>query len=182
MQWFKNTPPLIKVPFRYGVIAGLIGFALLVSLYYMDRHPQQISIQFDFRIVMFIVFLIFILRELREYYFDGLLFFWQGMSASFIFTFVFALVASTLLLVFTYLKPEYITSYIQLALAEVKTYPEEYIKEIGKANFDEGVKNIQLIGGGYLAKRYFFTSFFYSFLISIVISVILRRQPKSLNP
>ena len=180
MQWFKNTPPLIKVPFRYGVIAGLIGFVLLVSLYYMDRHPLLVPPQFDFRIIMFVVFLIFILRELREYYFEGLLFFWQGMSASFIFTFVFALTASTLLLIFTYWKPEFVTSFIQLSLEQIKTYSPEDINKLGKDVYNEVVRNIGLTSGYFIAKRYFFQSFLISFLISIVISVILRRQPKSI--
>ena len=177
---FKRLPPLVGVPLRYGIIGGVAGFVCLIALYYMNWHPFLVPVFFDFRIVLFSVFVVFSLRELREYFFEGLLFFWQGMIASFLFTFVFATIVSVLLLILTYLQPEFVTSFINLSLEQVKTYTTEDISRIGKENFELGIKSLQEADGVFMAKRYFFQCFIISFFISIIISVILRRQPKTL--
>jgi hypothetical protein len=177
---FKRLPPLVGVPLRYGIIGGIAGFICLIALYYMNWHPFLVPVFFDFRIVLFSVFIVFSLRELREYYFEGLLFFWQGMIASFLLTFVFAMIVSGLLLIFTYVQPDFVTSFINLSLEQVKTYTTEDIAKIGKENFEMGVKSLKEADGAFMAKRYFFQCFIISFFISIIISVILRRQPKTL--
>jgi Protein of unknown function (DUF4199) len=173
----KRLPPLIAISLRYGLIAGITGFVLLISLFYIGWHPFLVPVFFDFRIVIFSVLIVFCLRELREYYFGGLLFFWQGMIASFIITFVFAVIASLLLLNFTYLVPDFVTQFITLSLEQVKTYTAEDIQRIGKEIYEQGVKSLKEADGAFMATRYFFQSFIISFFISIIISVILRRQP-----
>jgi hypothetical protein len=177
---FNKLPPLVAVPLRWGLIASAVGFGILLSLYYWNKHPFLIPVFFDFRIVIFSVFGVLILRELRDYYFEGLLFFWQGMIACFIFTFVFALLVSLALLIFTSVQPDFVNSYITLSLEQIKLYTSEDIKQIGKEVFDQGIKSIKEANGVFMARRYFSQSFILSFLISIIISVILRRQPKTL--
>lgn len=174
----KLPPPLVQVSVRYGLIASIIGLILLVSLYYMDKHPFLIPPFLDFRIIIFSVFVVFALRELREFYFGGILFFWQGMIASFILTFVFAFSASLFLLLFTYLQPDFVSSYIKLSTAQLKEFTAEEITRLGKDTYDQVVANLKMADGWFMAKRYFFQSFLISFLISVIISVILRRQPK----
>jgi hypothetical protein len=177
---FNRLPPLVLVPLRWGLIASAVGFGILLSLYYWNKHPFLIPVFFDFRIVIFAVFGVFILRELRDFYFEGILFFWQGMIANFIFTFIFATLVSGALLIFTYWQPEFVTSYINLSMEQIKLYTDEDIKQIGKTVFEQGIKSIQEADGVFMARRYFSQSFILSFLISIIISVILRRQPKTL--
>jgi len=176
---FKRLPPLVAVPLRYGVIAGIVGFVLLISLFYFNWHPFLVPVFFDFRIVLFSVFIVFCLRELREYYFGGLLFFWQGMTAAFILTFVFALIVSTLLLFFTYWNPEFVTQFISQSLEQVKTFTPEDIQRIGKDIYEEGVRSLKEADGMFMARRYFVQCYIISFFISIIISVILRRQPSN---
>src|SRR5258708_3429199 len=94
---WNRIPPLVRVPLRYGLIGGVLGFVLLIILYYIDRHPFLIPVFFDFRVALFAVFLFFTLKELRDYFFGGLLFFWQGMIASGLFVIIFAIIASLLM-------------------------------------------------------------------------------------
>ena len=170
--------PLFRVSIRYGLAAGVIGFTLLVILYYVGRHPFVIPVFFDFRIILFALILVFSLRDFREFHNEGILYFWQGMMGSFALTFFFALVSSTLLFVFASWEKEFVSSFIELTLEQAKSYPAEDIERMGKATFEAGLKSIRDADALYLAKRYFFQSFIISFFISIIISVILRRQPK----
>jgi hypothetical protein len=175
---FKN--PLFRIVIRYGLMAGVLGFALLVILYYAGRHPFVIPVFFDFRILLFALVLVFSLRDYREFHNEGLLSFAQGMVGSFVLTFAYALVSSILLFAFVSWNAEFLSSFIELTLKQAKSYPVEDIERMGKETFEQGLKAIQEADAAYLAKRYFFQSFIISFFISIIISVILRRQPKTL--
>ncbi len=175
---FKN--PLFRIVIRYGLVAGVLGFALLIILFYAGRHPFVIPVFFDFRILLFALVLVFSLRDYREFHNEGLLSFAQGMVGSFVLTFAYALVSSILLFAFVSWNQEFLSSFIELTLEQAKSYPAEDIERMGKATFEEGLKSIRDANAAYLAKRYFFQSFIISFFISIIISVILRRQPKTL--
>src|SRR5688500_20209687 len=78
--------PVVKVPLKYGVLAGIIASGLLTALYYLDRHPFLIPVYLDFRIILFGIFIFFVLREIRVYHQGGFLYFFQGIVASFLFT------------------------------------------------------------------------------------------------
>ncbi|MEK6783603.1 MAG: DUF4199 domain-containing protein [Bacteroidota bacterium] len=175
---FKS--PLFIIVLRYGTIAGVIGFGLLVILYYLGRHPFVIPVFFDFRIILFALLLVFSLRDFREFHNEGILYFWQGMMGSFVLTFFYALVSSILLFAFASWEKDFVSSFIELTLEQAKSYPPEDIERMGKETFEQGLKAILDADAAYLARRYFFQSFIISFFISIIISVILRRQPKTL--
>ena len=53
----KNAPPLVSVSLRNGAIAGVLGFTILLALYILGKHPFIYMIYFDFRIVLFAIFL-----------------------------------------------------------------------------------------------------------------------------
>jgi hypothetical protein len=171
--------PLFRIVIRYGLISGVIGFVLLLILYFLGRHPFVIPVFFDFRIVLFSLILIFSLREFRDFHNEGLLSFAQGMMGCFVLTFCYALVSSMLLFLFVSWNAQFLSSFVELTLEQAKSYPDEDIERMGRATFEQGLKAIRDADAAYLAKRYFFQSFIISFFISIIISVILRRQPKN---
>lgn len=173
--------PLFRIPLRYGSIAALIGVALLATLFYMGWHPLLVPPFFDFRVLLFAVFFFFMLKELRDYYFNGLLFFWQGMGACLWFLLVFALIAAGLLLIFEHLQPAFVTQYISLLTEQIKTFPPEVIERIGKEAYQRNLDALPRTTAWQLATLYFWQSFVIGFFISIVISVILRRQPQLTN-
>lgn len=175
----KRVSPLVKSTVRFGLLGGVLGLVLLLGMYYLGKHPFLTSIFFDFRILLFSVFMFFSLKEVRDYDQNGELFFWQGMVGCFLFTFTFAVVSSALLYAFATWQPEFVSSFIKLSLEQVRTFSAEDIERIGRSTYDEGIKALQMADAYYMASRYFFQSFILSFFISIIISVILRRQPKT---
>lgn len=170
--------PLIKVPVRYGIIAGVLGAILVAGLYYMGRHPYLIPVFFDFRIVLFGVFIFFSLKEVRDYYQEGVLYFWQGLIGSFLFTTSFAIVASTLIGLFILAFPEFLSDYIALSLEQLRGLPQDVIDRIGKEVYERNLQLLPSTNTTDLASLYFWQSFMIGLFISIILSVILRRQPK----
>ena len=173
-----NTSPLVKILGRYGAFAGLVGFILLISLYYMGKHPFLIHPIFDFRIVLLGVFIFFGLKEFREFHQEGILYFWQGMIGSFVLTAVFAVLASLLIFLFGSWNDAFVQSYITEFTEQVAQCPAEMVEQIGKENMERNLKELQATTIGDMATTYLVQSFIISFFISIILSIILRRQPK----
>jgi hypothetical protein len=170
--------PIIKVPVKFGIIAGVLGALLLIVLYYMDRHPFLIPVYLDARIFIFGIFLFFSLKELRDFHQAGNLYFAQAIIASFIFVTTFALVASAIVATFGVVVPDFVESYIKLQTDLIKKLPPEVIERIGKSTYDRNLRVLPSTNAFDLASLYFMQSYLIGLLASIILSVILRRQPK----
>lgn len=170
---------LVNVSLKYGIIASIIASFLLAGLYYLGRHPLLIPVFFDSRLILFGVFIFFTLREIRDYYQNGILYFWQGIFSSFLFTAFFAIPSSLFIAAFIWAVPDFLSDYIALSVQQLKLLPPEVIERIGK---DVYIRNIELLPATNrwdVALLYFGQSFMISLFISIILSVILRRQPKT---
>lgn len=178
MPDFSKWPLLLRVPLRYGLVVGLLGFVLLLILYYTNHHPFIIPVFVDFRIALFAIVFVFALKELRDYYYGGILHFWQGMIATLVITLVFAIIASGCLYLFASNNQNFVQSYIDLSLEQVSAFADEDIDQIGRDVYEAGIASLKEADAYFLATRYFVQSFIISFFLSIIISVILRRQPK----
>lgn len=171
--------PLFQVPLKYGAIAGILGAALVIGLFYLGPHPFLIPVFLDFRIFLFGVFIFFTLKELRDLYYEGILYFWQGLIGSFFFTAIFAIIASSCIAVFTWLAPDFLQAYIKQSIEQLKLLPPTVVERIGKDVFDRNLKLLPSTNAFDLALLYFTQSFMIGMFISIILSVILRRQPKT---
>jgi hypothetical protein len=176
---FSAVKRLAFLAMRNGLIAGVLGFILLMALYYMGRHPFLFPVYYDFRIILLSVFIVFTLKEFRDDYQEGHLYFGQAMMGSFLFTFLFALTASLLVWIFCLIIPEFVTTYIKTATEQLTLIQPEVIEQLGKEEFDRSLSKLPQTLGIDLAMDYFGKTFIISFFISIIISVILRRQPKT---
>ena len=171
--------PLVKVSLRYGLLAGLVGSALMIGLYYMGRHPFLIPVYMDFRIILFGVFIFFTLRELRDYYQNGVLYFWQGFVSCFLFTVCYAVPSSLVLIIFMYAVPDFLSDYITLSLEQLKALPPEVVESIGRETYDRNLEMLPATNAFNLASLYAVQSFLVSLFLSIILSVILRKEPKN---
>lgn len=170
--------PIVKVPLKYGAIAGTLGAILVIGLFYLGRHPFLIPVYLDFRIFLFGVFIFFALRELRDYHYSGIMYFWEGLIASFIFTVTYAVMASTMIWLFGMIIPQFVQEYIRLSIVQIKLIPADVIERIGKDVYDRNLEMLPATNSLDLALLYLMQCFFIGMFISIILSVILRRQPK----
>jgi hypothetical protein len=176
---FSAVKRLAFMALRNGLIAGVLGFILLMALYYMGRHPFLFPLYYDFRIILLSVFIVMTLKEFRDDHQEGILYFGQAMMGSFLFTFIFALVASLLVWIFCLIIPEFVSLYIKTATEQLTLIQPEVIEQLGKDEFERNLKKLPATHGIDLAVDYFGKTFIISFFISVIISVILRRQPKT---
>lgn len=168
---------LFKVSLRYGVLGGMIGSILLMTLYYLGRHPFLIPVYLDFRIILFVIFILYALKELRDYHQGGILYLWQGFIASFLFIGIYAVISTVFILAFIAFEPDFLTEYIRLQIEQLRSIPADRIETIGKDVYERNLQLLPVTKSGALALTYFVQSFAIGLFISILLSVTLRRQP-----
>ena len=171
--------PLVKIPLSNGLIAGTLGAVLNIVLYYFGRHPFLIPVYFDYRILLMGIFVFFTLKEFRDNYQEGILYFWQGLIGSFLFITVFGFSASALLWIFGLIVPQFVQDYISLTTDILKAWPADEIERLGKEVFERNLQQLPATNAFDLAVLYFMQCYVLGFFLSIILSVILRRQPKS---
>lgn len=171
--------PLVRVTFRYGVIAGLLCVGLIISMYYMGKHPLLMNMFLDFRVPTFAILLFFALKEFRDYYQNGVLYFWQGTGGSFIFLVTAGAVAASGIMIFGTFETGFIPEYVRQFTEQVRNLPQDTVDQIGKDVIERNLKELPGTKLSSLAMLYAWQGLIIGFFISIIISVILRRQPQT---
>lgn len=174
----KINSPLIKIALRYGAIASLIGFALVVMLFYTGKHPFLIPVYADFRIFLFGVFIFFALKEYRDQEGQGILYFWQGMVGSYVFLLSFGLLAAMAVYLFALADASFVTEFVRLFTEQAKSIPTEELERVGKEDFERNLLELSKTNGFNMALLHFKQSLIIGFFISIIITIVLRKQPK----
>lgn len=174
----KINTPLVKVLARYGVLAALFGIALVVVLFYADKHPFLIPVYADFRIFLFAVFIFFGLKEVRDQHQQGILYFWQGMVGSYVFLVSFALLAALGIGILAAVDDSFVKEFVRLFTEQARNIPAEEIERVGKENFDRNLEALSDTNSFELVKLHVKQSLMIGFFISIIITIILRKQPK----
>jgi hypothetical protein len=141
----------------------------------------MISPFLDFRVMLFGIFIFFSLKELRDYYQEGALYFWQGMIGGGIIVFIATIVSSVGLLIFGSLEGAFVSDYIKQMMDYLRTFPKEDIERIGKAVYDQNLELLPATDIKDLVVTYFGQGITIGFFVSIILSVILRRQPQNLT-
>lgn len=170
--------PLVSVSLRYGAVCGILSFILMITTYYIGRHPLMISPFLDFRILLFGVFIFFTLKEIRDYYQQGVLYFWQALIGSFLMVVTATVIAAIGLQIFGNLEKTFVPSYIAQMTAYLKTFPQADIERIGKEIYQRNLDQLPATNISVLAFTYFIQGVVIGLFVSIILSVILRKQPK----
>lgn len=169
--------PLLSVSLRYGSISGLLAMVFVITLYYMGKHPFLVSAFLDPRIAVLGLMLYFGLRELRDFYQSGALYFGQGMVTSFLATLLCAVICWAGIIGFATVDDGFVRSFVSQATEQAKMITPEDIKQIGQETFDRTLSELQKADKHFMAGRYFFQTFVIGFFVSLVVTIVLRRTP-----
>jgi hypothetical protein len=174
-----NVPPLIRIPVKYGFFGGLLAMAVMAILFYFGtNHPQLFPIFLDFRILLFGVFIFFSIKEFRDYYYGGVLHFWQGMIIGITCYLTISILVSIGIAIYGTIEPEYVQRYIAEISGVLTDNRTAIIEKVGEESFDKQLEALPFTSISDLAVDYLLKSMFIGLFLTIIISVILRRQPK----
>lgn len=169
---------LFQIAARYGSVAGLLAFVLVVIMFYLGRHPLVVAPYLDFRILLFGIFIVFTLKEFRDYEQGGALYFSQAMLGGFAVILITSTITSLLIAVFGHFEKDFVLDHIAQVTAYYKSFSKEDIARIGKDIYERNLRDLPATNASMLAAKYFIQGLVIGFFVNIVLSVILRRQPK----
>lgn len=169
------SSPSLRVAVRYGIVCGVLVMIFVVSMFYMGRHPFLINPFLDPRIPVLGVMIFVGLRELRDYSQGGILFFGQGMVTSFLITIICASLCWAALMTFATVEPRFVSDFITQETEQTQSLAPDYIKQIGKEQFEQGLKELQKADKYFMARRYFAQTCIISFFVSLIVAVVVRR-------
>lgn len=170
---------LASIGLRNGGVAGVLAFVLLISLYYMGRHPLMIAPYLDFRIIIFGIFIFFTLKEFRDYYQDKVLYYWQGVIGGMIVVMVANMISTIGMQIFGSVDHGFVEDYIVQLTTYLKTFPEDQINQIGKEVFERNLALLPSTNITELTIGFFVKGAFIGLFVCIIVATILRKQPKN---
>jgi hypothetical protein len=169
---------LLRISVRYGTVGGILAFVLLLTMFYLGRHPLITSPFLDFRVLLFGIFIFFTLKEFRDYEQDGVLYFAQAMIGGLTVIMIMTTVTSIMLQIFGSIEKDFVTTYIDQVTAYVKSFSQEDIARVGKEIYERNLAALPSTNISKLTVTYFVHGMVIGFFVNVILSVILRRQPK----
>ena len=173
----KAQSPLVRISGKYGAIAGIILTIGMIGMYYAGRHPLSISIAFDLRIFIFILFIFVAIREFKEDNNQGLLHFWQGLYIGIIVYLLAAFITSMLMWIFAGLiEPDYVQSFINFSIENLENNKVAVIDSLGEKRYNAAIEGLPSTTARSLAFDYFLKSMPIGFILTLILSILLRKR------
>ncbi len=175
----EHVKPLFKVALKYAITASLLAVALLFVLFYTGKHPLLIPIAYDFRILLFGVFIYFSIREFKTYHNSGELHFWQGLLTGILFYLLVGIVVGVTITLFGSIEKSFLQEYIQSNIQGLEMNKLQLTSEgpvtMTEEEFNRQVELTRSTSAATLGVDYFIKSCIIGFFISILLAVILRK-------
>lgn len=175
----NHIKPLLSVALKYALVGSVLGIVLILILYYTGRHPLLIPIAYDYRILLFGVFIYFSLREIKVYHFQGQLHFWQGLLTGVFFYLALGSLVGIFISIFGSFEASFLDEYIQANVQGLEMNKDRLTAEgavtMSEAEFEKQLELTKSTSPVTLGFDYFIKSCIIGFFISILLSVILRK-------
>ena len=169
---------MIKSAIKYSLLCGVFLIALFFVSIMFGSNPLLDFRHFFFDLAVFFLFIYFAGKEYKDFWNDGFLHFWQGISVGFIVLIPSVLIFSLILFVIFETNPILIDGYREGAKAYLNSKEEFFLKEFTEDQLKEQFLAIEKVTAAQLVLSTFGKKLFAGFLVTPVVSIILRKKPK----
>jgi len=172
--------PYLVVPFKYGMVGGVLSITLFFVLLLLGENPLINGTLFSFFFIPIFVF--FAIKEFKKYYNASYLHFWQGMTIGFGTYMILALVSAGFIWLYLVsldpgLLQDYITNRVDLMMGS----QADLVDRLGQDTFDTSLASVKGATAFDLALDDLLRKVFAGFFITTVISVVMRQRPITIN-
>lgn len=171
---------LLLVPVKFGIVAGILNVILMIILFYSGKHPALLPPYLDSRILVFIIFMYFTLKEYRNYHNEGFLHMWEGLILGFFVYTIVGIIGFLSIIILDMAGTGFINQYITLATEGLMNMREELINgpqaiKMTEMEFDTHITTLKSTTALQLGFDYFIKSILIGFFIPIIYTVFLRK-------
>ena len=172
--------PYLVVPFKYGMVGGVLSITLFFVLLLLGENPLINGTLFSFFFIPIFVF--FAIKEFKKYYNASYLHFWQGMTIGFGTYIILALVSAGFIwLYLVSLDPGLLQDYIKNRVDLMMGSQAGLVERLGQDTFDTSLASVKGATAFDLALDDLLRKVFAGFFITTVISVVMRQRPITIN-
>ena len=165
---------LYKVPLKYGLAGGAIAIVLFLTLYFSEGNPLANIRIFDF--VLIPLFIFFTMKELRDYKYNGKMFYWQGMTAGFVcYLLIAALSALSIWIFLEVVDTDVFLVHKQENIAILTSESAKWIEQLGQRDYEKALANLQTVTPFSLAADDFLKKLLIGLLMTSVIAIFFKR-------
>lgn len=179
----KLNPGIKKVVWTYGASGALMMLLAFVVFYLLGQQPWRNLISFLLDAVIIGFFLVLAIRNFKVLYNNNELRFYHGMTVGFLTFFIMAALYALSYVVFVYLiSPEFIDTYIELAIEDLTSRQDILTEDIDQdpALFmAEQINNVKAITRSQLVLDVFLKRTLIGFFLTPVISIVFRSTPQA---
>lgn len=180
MKGFNSLPPLFRVPLKFGLVASVLSVAIMIVLFYTGRHPSLVPPYLDSRILIFLIFIYFAIREFKEFYNNRYLHFWQGLIIGVTVYLAVGIAGGLFIFIFGKLETSFVAEYINMAREGVMAAKDELINgpqgvKMTEQEFANHLASLENTTAGILAVDYFIKSCIVGFFIPLLYSALFRK-------
>ncbi len=125
--------------------------------------------------MLFPIFIVFGIRDFREYRNRGTLHFWQGFSIGTLIVLITGIIMAVYILILGgVIGPDFTTGYIDGTVEKIMEAKERLISQVGEAAFNKSLELLPSTTLFDLSLDYFLKGLPLGFILTIIIALILR--------
>jgi hypothetical protein len=163
----------LKAALSFGLLGGGLSFLGFLIIYWLGIEPISMNLIIGYVIAP--VFVFFAVKNFRDNYNGGTLYFGHGMTVGFFTYTIIALLASLYIFGMLHLDQDLFTNFRQINL-ELMGNNEEMLKEgLSEQAYEETYENISKMTIFDVAVNDFLRKIFSGLFFTIIISIILKR-------
>lgn len=170
--------PLIRIPLKYGIVAGLLCSATWVVLaFFVDKDVVTKSFIYNINVFLFLgLFIFFALKEFKDYYNEKILHFWQGMTIGFIIYVTTAVISASTISVSLLIKPDYLQNYIDERVELVQAQKQQITETIDEQAYVETLEQVKGTTAADLVWDDFLKKSLLGLFLTIILSIVMRKE------
>ena len=182
MKWFNSISPMWRVPIKFGLVGAILSIILMIALYSTGRHPLVLPPYLDSRIIIFLIFIYFAVREFKEIYNEGYLHLWQGLLVGSVVYVTVGLVGAVFIVLYTNYDANFLSLYIDLTADGMEAAKAELVfgdqkVKMSEEEFMNHLASLKTTTAINLAVDYFIKSCIIGFFVPLLYSVFFRKVP-----
>ncbi|WP_209329040.1 DUF4199 domain-containing protein [Lunatimonas salinarum] len=164
---------LVHAALPFGMVGGFLLVLGFLFLYLLGTEPVGMLLIFGYVVVP--VFVFAGIKQFRDKFNGGALYFSQGMSIGFLVYILMALISALFIWGFMAFKPEVFEAFKASNVALLEEKRGLLTEQLGEESFEETYRNIQDMSVFDVVLNDFLRKIFPGLFFTIIISIILKR-------
>lgn len=166
-----------QAAYPFGASGGVLCMLAFLVMHWLGVEPINMTLIFGYIITPLFVFMG--VKNFRDSFNQGELYFFQGMTVGFFVYTLMASISAGFIYLFLLANPEIFEAFRQINVALMEEKQSVFVEQLNQKAFDDTYENIRNMNIWDVAMNDFLRKIIPGLFFTIIISIILKRTFKS---